>query len=120
MLRTNVCVVFVLALLAGMGGASAWAAEVEGPAAAVSAPLPFLADQEPGCAAVSADVRPALAEIMPASTSADAICTGCSGHNCFFQAVGTVCLVDGRRGRCTEHPRICPEIKEVTCFCVAP
>jgi hypothetical protein len=103
-----------------MGQGLASAAEVQGQTAAVSAPLPFSAGQEPACAVATAAAKPALAGILQQSTAAVDVCTGCSVHNCYFLDVGSRCLVDGRRGLCTAQPHICPEIKEITCTCEVP
>jgi len=116
MFRTSVRIVLALVVLLGIATAPASAVDLQ-KAPAVSAPLPFL----DGCPVAMSRLqpKPVVAATDPTLSPAPAVCTGCSGHNCFFQTVGTTCLVDGRRGRCTVHDN-CPELRETSCFCVAP
>lgn len=116
MFRTSVQIVLAVVLLLGMAGVSSASAGEMTKAPAVAGPLPFLSS----CPAMSRVAPPVGAKIDLQSLSpAPATCTGCSGHNCFFQAVGSVCMVDGRRGRCTEIDT-CPDLRETSCTCQTP
>lgn len=121
MLRVTVRNVLVLVALCAVTLAPASAAEEarEGAGVAAAEPLPFLTADLPDCAAAQAGLEAAavpLPTFLSTSTGANQ-CTGCSSHNCFFQAEGARCLINGERGQCVAH-NFCPEIRELSCHCV--
>jgi hypothetical protein len=118
MLRASVRLVFVLAAVCAVATIPAWAAEASpAPAAADSTPLPFLTAAQPDCPAAEPPAAP-LPEFLSTGTGISNICTGCSSHNCFYQAEGTRCTVNGQLGRCVAH-HYCPEVRELSCSCEA-
>lgn len=116
MLRASARFVAVLAVLCAAVALPAWAAEEKAP----ERPLPFLAVGQPECAAgLETPVTPPLPEFLSTGTGTSNICTGCSSHNCFYQTEGTRCTVEGQPGRCVAN-NYCPELRELSCSCVAP
>jgi hypothetical protein len=106
MLRTFIRIVVAAVFVLGLGAGSAMAGD------AATEPLPFLAG---GCPQASAPAPLPQLDLQTLSPAA-AECLGCSVHNCYYKRVGTGCLINGARGRCTAS-NWCPEVRETSCTC---